>query len=129
MESRRDCSSPGFFLCLLALALFIKPLANIVASYTCSDGQKKIVEDFQDIHLLSVSRMEKGYKFIITRYFRFYNAISCFFRFLFLLFLWLILFVYVFCRFFAFGCVLIPLWLLLCVVRFTLEKCSFFTIS
>lgn len=56
----RECQLPGDSLCLLTLALTIKPLANVKASYTCYDSQKEIGENFQDAHLLSVARLEKG---------------------------------------------------------------------
>lgn len=33
-----------FYLCLLTLALCVKPLANVVADYACCDGQQKCTE-------------------------------------------------------------------------------------
>lgn len=38
----RECQLPGGSLCLLSFSVSIKPLANIVASYTCYDGHKEI---------------------------------------------------------------------------------------
>lgn len=64
----RECQLPGDSLCLLTLALTVKPLANVKASYTCYDSQKEIGENFQDAHLLSVARLEKG-SLVILPYF------------------------------------------------------------
>lgn len=50
----------GASLCLLALAVSVKPLADVVANYTCCDGHKDARENFQCRHLLSVARLEKG---------------------------------------------------------------------
>lgn len=52
-------------MCLLALAVTIKPLADAMAKYTCCDGHKDACEDFQSRHLLSVARLEKGSGFNI----------------------------------------------------------------
>ncbi len=58
-------------MCLLALALAVKPLANVEASYTCYDSQKEIGENFQVAHLLSVARLEKGSKAMLPHFDRF----------------------------------------------------------
>ncbi len=57
---RRGRHSPGVILCLLALAVTVKPLADVVGDYTRCDGHKKIAEIFHTVHLLSVARLEKG---------------------------------------------------------------------
>ena len=59
-------ATPGALLCLLALAVAVKPLADAVAKYTCCDGHKDFREDFQHTHLLSVARLEKGSMVSIT---------------------------------------------------------------
>lgn len=63
---RRDSRSPGVLLCLLALAVTVKPLANVEADYTCCDSHKEISEEIQDAHLLSVARLEKGSGIILA---------------------------------------------------------------
>ena len=50
----------GFSLCLLTLALCVKPLANVVADYARSDGQKKCNEEIHNAHPLSAVRLGKG---------------------------------------------------------------------
>lgn len=57
---RRGSFSPGALLCLLALAVAVKPLADIVANYACCDRHKKADQDFQHLHLPSAPRVEKG---------------------------------------------------------------------
>ena len=37
-------------MCLLALAVAVKPLADIVANYACCDRHKKADQDFQHLH-------------------------------------------------------------------------------
>lgn len=59
-DPRRDSRSPGVILCLLALAVTVKPLANVEADYTCYDSHQEISEEIQSAHLLSVARLEKG---------------------------------------------------------------------
>ena len=58
--------SPGVLLCLLALAVTIKPLADEIANYIRSDRHKDTSEDFQGAHLLSVARLEKGSTIILS---------------------------------------------------------------
>lgn len=48
------------FLCLLALAVTVKPLANEIANHICYDRHKDSDEDLHCTHLLSVARLEKG---------------------------------------------------------------------
>lgn len=55
-----DSRSPVVFLCLLALVLTVKPLANVVADYACSDRQKEIDDFTQSTHPLPVARLGKG---------------------------------------------------------------------
>ena len=52
-------------MCLLALAVPVKPLADIVADYARSDRHEECGEDFQCVHLLSVARLEKGSEIIV----------------------------------------------------------------
>ena len=54
------CRPPVLLLCLLALAVAVKPLAYAVAGYACCDRHKKTNYEFQRIHLLPVARLEKG---------------------------------------------------------------------
>jgi hypothetical protein len=44
----------------------VKPLAHIVANYACCDRHKEVDENDQNIHLLSVARLEKGSTAIVT---------------------------------------------------------------
>lgn len=60
-------------MCLLALALTVKPLANVEADYTCCDSQKEFGEKFQSVHLLPVASMEKGSIRIIAGIVRIFN--------------------------------------------------------
>ena len=53
-------------MCLLSLVVSVKPLANVVANYTCYDRHKKIGEVFQGYHLLSVARLERGSAVILA---------------------------------------------------------------
>ena len=55
-------------MCLLALAVTIKPLADVVGDYTRSDGHKEVGEIFQAKHLLSVARLEKGSRNSIAQF-------------------------------------------------------------
>ena len=50
----------GSFLCLLALAVTVKPLANIVANYARSDRHKETDQNLQEVHPLPVASMGKG---------------------------------------------------------------------
>lgn len=43
-------ATPGGFLCLLALAMSVKPLADIVANYTCYDRDQKCADS---VHMYS----------------------------------------------------------------------------
>lgn len=54
------CRSPGVLLCLLALAVPVKPLAHAVADYARSDRHKECDQEFHHTHLLPVARNEKG---------------------------------------------------------------------
>lgn len=47
-------------MCLLALAVTVKPLANEIANHICYDRHKDSDEDLHCTHLLSVARLEKG---------------------------------------------------------------------
>ena len=58
---------PRGLLCLLALAMSIKPLADKVANYACCERHKETGEDFQATHLLPVASMEKGSGQIIAQ--------------------------------------------------------------
>ena len=58
---------PRGFLCLLALAMSFKPLADIVANYARCERHKETGEDFQATHLLPVASMEKGSGRIISQ--------------------------------------------------------------
>ena len=53
-------------MCLLALAVSIKPLANTVADYTCCDRDQKVDEEFHSVHLLPVASLEKGSAVIVS---------------------------------------------------------------
>jgi hypothetical protein len=57
-------------LCLSAFAPAIKPLANVIANYTRSDGQQEICEVYQNAHLLSVAGLEKGSVFNIPLFYK-----------------------------------------------------------
>lgn len=46
---RRDSRSPGVLLCLLALAVPVKPLANIVANYTRCDRHKECLPAVHEV--------------------------------------------------------------------------------
>ena len=52
-------------MCLLALAMSVKPLANVVADYARCNRHKKCDDVFQYRHLPSVARVKKGSKVII----------------------------------------------------------------
>lgn len=47
-------------MCLLALAVTVKPLANVVGNYARYDGHKKCDDSIHDTHLLPITGMEKG---------------------------------------------------------------------
>lgn len=52
---------------LLALAVTVKPLADVVRDYICSDSYEEAVEQRTHVaHLLSVARVEKGSEISIT---------------------------------------------------------------
>ncbi len=55
-----EVAAPGGSSCLLALAVSVKPLANVVANYIRYDRYKDFGEKFHVRHLLSVARLEKG---------------------------------------------------------------------
>ncbi len=59
---------------LLSLMLVIKPFANVVSDYACSDGQQEIQKAFHCTHLPTVSRQEKDSKTIIPIFDRVHNA-------------------------------------------------------
>lgn len=58
----------GVLLCLLALVVSVKPLANVTANHACYDRNENTGEDFQSRHLLSVARLEKGSFCIIPHF-------------------------------------------------------------
>ena len=49
-------------MCLLALVVVVKPLAQVIGGYLCCNGHDKINQDLNHrvTHLLSVARLEKG---------------------------------------------------------------------
>lgn len=52
---------------LLALAVTVKPLADVVRDYICSDSYEEAVEQRTHVaHLLPVARVEKGSEISIT---------------------------------------------------------------
>lgn len=59
-EPPRSGYSGGVLLCLLALAVTIKPLADVTANYTCYDSHKDAGQNFQYRHPLSVARMGRA---------------------------------------------------------------------
>ena len=59
---RRGLDSPGVLLCLTALVVTVKPLAYVVADYTCSDRHNEGCEGFHVFHPLPVASMGKGSK-------------------------------------------------------------------
>ena len=57
---------------LLALAVTVKPLADVVRDYICSDSYEEAVEQRTHVaHLLPVARVEKGSEA---------RAVFCFFK-------------------------------------------------
>ena len=53
---------------LLALAVTVKPLADVVRDYICSDSYEEAVEQRTHVaHLLPVARVEKGSEISITQ--------------------------------------------------------------
>ena len=64
----RGGSSEGVLLCLLALAVFVKPLADVVGNHICSDSHQEAGQNrYHYVHLLSVARLEKGSEISITQ--------------------------------------------------------------
>ena len=67
-EPPRSVSPRGFFLGLLTLAVAVKPLADVVRDYICSDSYEEAVEQRTHVaHLLPVARVEKGSEISITQ--------------------------------------------------------------
>lgn len=60
--------SPAVLLCLLALAVPLKPLAHVVANYARYERHKEIDQDFQQVHPLSVASLGKGSGDILTKF-------------------------------------------------------------
>ena len=62
-------------MCLLALVVVVKPLAQVIGGYLCCNGHDKINQDLNHrvTHLLSVARMEKGSATSITQALTQYN--------------------------------------------------------
>ena len=59
--------SEGVLLGLLALAVTVKPLADVVRDYICSDSYEEAVEQRTHVaHLIPVARVEKGSEISIT---------------------------------------------------------------
>lgn len=53
---------------LLALAVTVKPLADVVRDYICSDSYEEAVEQRTHVaHLLPVARVEKGSEISTTQ--------------------------------------------------------------
>lgn len=52
----------GTILCLTALAVTVKPLADVVAHYTRSDRHKETCEDFHQAHLLLLPGFERQHQ-------------------------------------------------------------------
>ena len=60
-EPLQSCSSEGVLLCLLALMMALKPLADVVGHYICSDSHEETGDyRLHQDHLPSVARMGKG---------------------------------------------------------------------
>ena len=67
-EPPRRGHSEGVLLGLLALAVTVKPLADVVRDYICSDSYEEAVEQRTHVaHLLPVARVEKGSEISITQ--------------------------------------------------------------
>lgn len=63
-----ECDSEGVLLGLLALAVTVKPLADVVRDYICSDSYEEAVEQRTHVaHLLPIARVEKGSEISITQ--------------------------------------------------------------
>ena len=62
-------------MCLLALVVVVKSLAQVIGGYLCCNGHDKINQDLNHrvTHLLSVARMEKGSATSITQALTQYN--------------------------------------------------------
>lgn len=57
-------------MCLLALAMTVKPLADEVANYIRCDRHKETDEVLHRSHLLPVARLEKGSRYIIACFYK-----------------------------------------------------------
>lgn len=67
-EPPRRGHSEGVLLGLLALAVTVKPLADVIRDYICSDSHEETAnKGIHCIHLLPVARVEKGSKNSITQ--------------------------------------------------------------
>ena len=58
-EPRRILPS-GVLLCLLSLAVPVKPLADVITDYVCCDRHQKYDQNIQNAHLLSVAGLERA---------------------------------------------------------------------
>jgi hypothetical protein len=65
---RREAALRGAILCLLALAVPIKPLADVVADYTCYDRHKETGKKVQHCHLPLLPQSSKGSGTIIAEF-------------------------------------------------------------
>lgn len=54
------CRPPVLLLCLLALAVAVKPLAYAVADYARSDRHEKANQNVHGIHLLPAASLERA---------------------------------------------------------------------
>jgi hypothetical protein len=52
-----EAASPGVFLLALVVAISVKPFADVVAYYPCSDRNNKRDYVLQSLHPLSVARL------------------------------------------------------------------------
>ena len=67
-EPPRSASPRGFFLGLLTLAVAVKPLADVVRNYICSDSYEEAADKrTHGAHLLSDASLEKGSDTSITQ--------------------------------------------------------------
>ena len=67
-EPPRRGHSEGVLLGLLALAVTVKPLADVIRDYICSDSHEEAAnKGIHCIHLLPVARVEKGSEISITQ--------------------------------------------------------------
>ena len=63
-----ECESEGVLLGLLTLAVAVKPLADVVRDYICSDSYEEAADKrTHGAHLLSDASLEKGSKNSITQ--------------------------------------------------------------